>query len=82
MIIIYSKHAEKRIDERGISRTMIEDVLGNPDIVENQSDQKKAAKIVNGKAIVVMYRETDSFKFIITAFSSSRTRKYVRKPGP
>ena len=79
MIIIFSKHAEKRMDERHISRAMIEDVLGNPDDVKNQSSQIKAAKIVNGKVIVAIYKETDGIKFIITAFSSSKTEKYVRK---
>ncbi|HKJ97136.1 MAG TPA: DUF4258 domain-containing protein [Thermoplasmataceae archaeon] len=54
MIIVYSKHAEKRIGERNISRTLIEDVLKNPNSVENQSNQVKASKLVSGKAIVVI----------------------------
>ena len=77
MIVIYSKHAERRMEERGISRTIVEAVLGNPDTKETQSNQKRAVKIVDGKAIIVIYRETDGLKFIITAFASSRTKRYV-----
>ncbi len=77
MIVIYSKHAERRMEERGISRTIVEAVIGNPDTKETQSNQKRAVKIVDGKAIIVIYRETDGLKFIITAFASSRTKRYV-----
>ncbi|MDA8143739.1 MAG: DUF4258 domain-containing protein [Thermoplasmatales archaeon] len=77
MIVIYSKHAERRMEERGISRTIVEAVIGNPDTEETQSNQKRAVKIVDGKAIIVIYRETDGLKFIITAFASSRTKRYV-----
>ncbi|MCL6090380.1 MAG: DUF4258 domain-containing protein [Candidatus Thermoplasmatota archaeon] len=65
------------MEERGISRTIVEAVIGNPDTKETQSNQKRAVKIVDGKAIIVIYRETDGLKFIITAFASSRTKRYV-----
>lgn len=77
MIVIYSKHAERRMGERGISRKMVEDVLRDLDTVKNQSDQKMASKVVDGKAIVVIFREIDGLKFIITTFASSRISKYL-----
>ena len=80
MIVIYSKHAERRMGERGISRTLVEDVIRNPDTVKNKSDQKMASKVIDGKAIIVIFREIDDLKFIITTFASSRTNRYLSEP--
>ncbi len=47
MIVIYYKHAERRMEERGISRTIVEAVLGNPDTEETQSNHIRNPMLSN-----------------------------------
>lgn len=79
MILILSKHAVKRMADRGISEDIVRSVLENPDKRSQSgiSGQYLSSKKVGRKAIVVIYTETDNVAFVVTVFSSSKLNKYL-----
>ncbi|MDI6591355.1 MAG: DUF4258 domain-containing protein [Patescibacteria group bacterium] len=80
MKIIFSKHARYQMSERNISEKEIVLTLLNPDKTISQLGGKfQAVKLINKNyLIVVIYRQTNSIKKVITAFLTSKIKKYLK----
>lgn len=77
MAIKYIPHALERMKERGISRELVEEVLLSPDnTLEGYFGRKVAQKRINGKLIRVVYEEKEDEVLVITAYITSKIRKY------
>ena len=79
MIIIFSKHALERMQERPLNKGRVEAALNDPDNVIKKSDHLLAVKRFDNRVVLVAYREIDGMYYIITAISSSKTNKYLKK---
>ena len=83
MKIVFLKHAHYQMAERNISEDKILSTLSNPDKIIAQSQGKfQAVKLTkeNGKKylIVVIYRQINSTKNVITAFLTTKIKKYLK----
>lgn len=77
MIIRYTLHALERMRQRGIDRGLVYQCLSNPDREEEIDDSRRCVKKLNGKSLVVIYKRVDDTAIIITAYITSKTRKYL-----
>ena len=80
--IIFSKHAIFQIQERNLSELEIISTISYPDKIILQSQQKfQAIKLINQNhkkyLIIVVYRQKNSFKKVITAFLTTKIEKYL-----
>ena len=67
MEIIYSEHAKKRMNQRGLTPLEIEQVLSQPTYVKKSFEgRKEAAGIVKGREIKIKFMETENHINIIT----------------
>ena len=74
--IIYTLHALKRLRERGIHKFLVEDCIKNPCKVISEDNVKKAIKRIDNRVLVVVYRVENDIIVVITAYISSKIRKY------
>ena len=79
--IVFSKHARYQMKERNISEDEVIVVIINPDEIISQVQQKfQAVKSIkrNDKEylIIVIFRQVNSSKKIITVFLTSKIKKY------
>ena len=78
MNIHYTLHALERMHQRGIERGLVEECLGNPDKKEGLSSNiYRCIKRIDGKVIVVVYKREYNTIVVITAYVSSKIRKYL-----
>lgn len=77
MRIRYTLHALERMRQRGINRELIEDCLEYPDKVDSLNDIYRCIKKLDDRVLVLIYREFNDTTLVITAFISSKTRKYL-----
>ena len=66
--IFYTKHAMRRMSERGIPRGIVEAVVLNPDYRISESDIKKAVKVIEGTAYTIVLQEAEGYIRIITVY--------------
>jgi len=67
MQIVYSEHAKKRMNQRGISPLEIEQVLSQPSYVKKSFEgRKEAVGIVKGRELKIKFIETESHIKVIT----------------
>jgi len=79
MKIIYTEHAEEKIAERNLSKTMIEDSLIRPDeILEAPFGRKIAQKLLNDKLLRIVYSIEDNTIIIITVYFAEPKRYGVK----
>lgn len=83
MKIIFSEHVKNQMIERSISEDKIISALSNPGKTIPQSQGKfQAVKLTkkNGKKylIVVIYRQINSTKKVITVFLTTKFKKYLK----
>ncbi len=58
----YTDHAEENIEERKLSRKLIEDVVRNPEkVVEGRFGRKTAQRIIGDKLLRVIYEKKTMF---------------------
>ncbi|WP_048150730.1 DUF4258 domain-containing protein [Palaeococcus ferrophilus] len=77
LAIKYIPHALERMRERGIRRELIEEAIESPDsVTEGYLGRKVAQKRLNGKVIRVIYEEEDEDVVVVTAYVTSKVRKY------
>lgn len=75
MKIIYTTHAEENIDERKLSKKVIEDVVINPEKVsDSMFGRKIAQKVVGNKLLRVIYGHKGNVYIIITAYYTKSER--------
>ncbi len=73
---IFTVHAAARMKQRGISVQEVERCLEDPDrTVENE--EAKAVRKLNDKLLVVVYKKLDREKLVITAYKTSKIKRYL-----
>ena len=75
--IVYTVHAIQRILQRNIPTDLVVLCISNPDRLLAEDRVKKAVKKIDGKAIVVVYREERGVCLVITAYITSKLKKYL-----
>lgn len=83
MKIVFSQHARNQMMERNISEDEIILTVSNPDkIIEQPQGKFRAIRLIkkNGKKylIIVIYHQTNSIKMVITAFLTTKFKKYLK----
>jgi len=69
MEIAYTNHAEEKIAERKIPKTIIEDALKNPNAVADGTLGRKIAhKLIRDKLLRIVYEQAGREYIIITAY--------------
>ena len=68
-MIVFTKHAKDRMEERKISEKDIEKVLENPDYIQRESHRIIARRKINREIIEVIYLIEDNKKIILTCYS-------------
>ena len=77
MAVKYIPHALERMNERGISRELVEEVLQSPDSInDGYLGRKVAQKRINGRLIRVVCETVDNDVVVITAYVTSKVKKY------
>lgn len=80
--IIFSKHAHYQLKERNISQKEIRKSFENPDQVIKQSVKrfrliKEVKRGGKNYLLVVIFEQRNSSKDVITAFITSKIKKYI-----
>lgn len=80
--IIFSQHALYQMKERNIARQTVIDALNSPNCAIAQTNQRKQAikfflKNQKKYLIIAVYEENLKSKTIITAFITSKIKKYL-----
>jgi len=66
MKIILSRHAKKRLLERGIKIRDVQETVEIPEYTISKGNKKEAYKKLNGKTMKVVYAEEDKYIKVIT----------------
>jgi len=78
--IIFIQHALDRLKERGISKELVIKIIRNPDGVDPEIATRNIAyKLIEGKLIRIVYDEEEESIVVISAYSTSKVRKYLRR---
>jgi hypothetical protein len=78
--IIFIQHALDRLKERGISKELVMKIIRNPDGVDSEIATRNIAyKLIEGKLIRIVYDEEEESIVVISAYSTSKVRKYLRR---
>ncbi len=77
-MIIYTKHFLERIKDRNISKEEITELLNEKDIerLKDKFNNTIIQKKINGKLIRVFYRKENEDIVLITAYITSKIKKY------
>jgi len=83
MKIVFSEHARNQMLERNISKEEIISTIANPEKIIKQAQKKfRAVKLIKKNdekyLIMVIYRQTNSAKKVITAFLTTKFKKYLK----
>ena len=74
--LLYTKHAEEKIQERNINKTLVESTVVKPDVIVDDKFDKTlihAIKEIDGKHLRVIFRKTREKKIlVISAFYDRR----------
>jgi len=78
MEITYTSYAEDTINDRKISKEIIEDALKNPDeIIKGRKGRKIAHKIIGNKLLRVIYEENKKAYIVVTCYYTE-PRRYIK----
>jgi len=78
MDVVYTRHAEEKIAERKLSKTIIENALKNPDtVLESISEKRIAHKLIRNKLLRIVYTRKSEKYVIITAYFTEPERYEV-----
>ncbi len=76
-MIIFTLHALERMRKRGITKSEVYSCIKNPDKIEALNDTVRAVKRIDNKVLVVIYRHEGGSVLVITAYKSSKVKKYL-----
>jgi len=80
--IIFIRHALDRLKERGISEELVIEVIRDPDNADAEGERRKIAqKLIKGKLLRIVYEDEEESIVVISAYSTSKINKYLRKTG-
>ena len=77
MKIVYTLHALERLRQRGITREQVEQCIRESDKTEKLEGLHEFIKRLNDKVLVVIFKESGGRIIIITAFKTSKVKKYL-----
>lgn len=78
MSIRFSSHALVRMAEREITEKEVRTALESPHKTGRKDDAALAMKVrANGHLLLIVYRETSEYTFIITVIDTSKVDKYL-----
>jgi len=80
---LFSEHARNQMLERNISKEEIISTIANPEKIIKQAQKKfQTIKLIKKNdekyLIMVIYRQTNSAKKVITAFLTTKFKKYLK----
>lgn len=80
---MFSEHARNQMLERNISKEEIISTIANPEKIIKQAQKKfQTIKLIKKNdekyLIMVIYRQTNSAKKVITAFLTTKFKKYLK----
>jgi len=79
MKIAFSNHAEKRMQERHISKSEVREAILNPDRSGKQDFKNFAIKTrKNGQLLITYYIDKQGVAHVITVISTSKISKYLK----
>ena len=68
-MIIYTDHAQERMEMRRIKKGWVEEAITNPDrVIDVKYGRKQAVKRIKGEEISVVYVEKSGHFVVITVF--------------
>lgn len=79
MDFIFSKHALEQMELRGISRSIVEEILKNPEQIKIEEDNKVYQAVVEKSRFLIRIFVNDKKtpKTIITVYKTSKINKYL-----
>ena len=78
--LIFIPHSLDRMKERCISDEMVRAALSGPDNVDCTDEKRKIAqKFIEGKLLRIIFKEEDDTIIVISAYSTSKINKYLRR---
>jgi hypothetical protein len=78
--LIFIPHSLDRMKERCISDEMVRAALNSPDNVDCTDEKRKIAqKFIKGKLLRIIFEEEDETIIVISAYSTSKISKYLRR---
>ncbi len=79
MDIIYSNHAREKIDERIISKTIIENALKHPDtIINSKAGTRIAHKLIRDRLLRIIYR-VEKKRYVVITVYYAHPERYVEE---
>jgi len=79
MKIVYTDYSEDTLNDREISKKLVEDTIKNPnEIVEGKKERLVAHKLVGKKLLRVMYEKEANVYIVVTAYYTYPVR-YMKK---
>lgn len=79
MKIVFSRHAEKRMRERRITKSEVREAILNPDRFGEQDFKNFAMKTrKNGQLLIIYYTDKQKVAHVITVISTSKISKYLK----
>ncbi len=72
----YSRHAKRRMSERGVNEEEAALTIDNPELMERSvKDRKNAYRFINGRFLRVTFKENDDHILVITVTIRKRPYK-------
>lgn len=79
MILVFSHHAEKRMQERHILKSEVKEAILTPDKHGKQDSKNFAMKTrKNGQLLITYYIDKQEVIHVITVISTSKINKYLK----
>jgi len=79
MVIIYSNHAKEKIDERKISKRIIENALMHPDtIINSRAGTRIAHKLIRDRLLRIVYR-IEKERYVVITVYYAHPERYMEK---
>ncbi len=79
-MIVFTRHALERMKQRGITQKEVEEALLDTSASEpaNDSETIVAQSLLCGRILRVHFRIVDGDRLVVTAYWTSKVRKYKR----
>jgi len=80
--VIFIRHALDRLEERGISKDLVIEIIRDPDDVDLESERRKIAqKLIKGKLLRIVYDDEGELIVVISAYRTSKFRYCINDDG-
>jgi len=76
--LIFVQHALDRMDERGITKELVIDILNHAESIDSNDEKRKVAqRFIDGKLLRVIYEDETDAIIVITVYKTSKISKYI-----